>query len=485
MRIAVGGLWHETNTFATGLTGLDEFHVLEGQAILAELAGTRTPLGGFLDAAAHRDVEIVPTLFASALPSGLVTRHAHRALAGCLIDRLVDARPDAILLDLHGAMAAEDSDDVEGALLEAARARLGPVPVGVVCDYHANTTARFANLVDVFAGYETYPHVDPYDRGLEIYRLLERLLAREIQPVRAYAQPPLLLPPQVQATAQPPMREILGHARTARHRPGVLGVTVAAGFPYADVPQAGPSVVVTADWDSALAQEVAEGLARTIWHARDHFRLHALPPDDAVAQALARPDGPVILVDSADNVGGGAPGDGTVVLDALLRAGARGAVVAVADPQAVAAARAAGEGARLEVEVGGKTDDRHGAPVRLRARVARLARTEFTYRGSYMTGRRVSGGWTAILDADGVHVIVRERKVMPFDAEELGALDLDARAYRIIVVKSAVAWRAAYGEIARETIEVDTPGVCTANLRSLPYRKVRRPVAPLDSEVSW
>ncbi|MDR7534211.1 MAG: M81 family metallopeptidase [Armatimonadota bacterium] len=485
MRIAVGGLWHETNTFAAGRTGLEAFHVVEGAAMLSELAGTRTPLGGFLDAAAGRGIEIVPTLFAWALPSALVSAQAHRALAGRLLDRLVAARPGAVFLDLHGAMAAEDSDDVEGALLEGLRARLGMVPTGVVFDYHANTTARFAELVDVFAGYETYPHTDPYDRGREVYALLERLLAGEVRPLRAHAQPPLLLPPQVQATAEPPMREVLERAQAARQRQGVLALTVAAGFPYADVPQAGPSVVVTADRDGAVARVVADDLARALWDARDRFRAHSLPPDEAVARALARGDGPVVLVDSADNVGGGAPGDGTVVLDALLRAGARGAVVAIADPEVVAAARAAGEGAWLDAEVGGKTDARHGAPVPVRARVVRLAPTAFTYRGSYMTGRRVTAGWTAILDAGGVHIVVRERKVMPFDAEELRTLGLDPAAYRIIVVKSAIAWRAAYGAITREVIEVDTPGVCTANLQALPYRKVRRPVVPLDPEVAW
>jgi microcystin degradation protein MlrC len=168
-----------------------------------------------------------------------------------------------------------------------------------------------------------------------------------------------------------------------------------------------------------------------------------------------------------------------------LRARARGAVVAIADPDVVALARRAGEDAAISTEIGGKTDDRHGAPVPVRARVVRLARTEFVYKGSYMTGRRVSGGWSAVLDADGVSIVVRERKVMPFDAEELRVLGIEPRACRIIVVKSAIAWRAAYEEMARAVIEVDTPGVCTADLATLPYAKVRRPVIPLDQHVTW
>jgi microcystin degradation protein MlrC len=281
------------------------------------------------------------------------------------------------------------------------------------------------------------------------------------------------------------MSGLLARAHQAESQPGVLSVTIAAGFPYADIDHAGLSVVATTDGDGAAAQALADRLARAAWDARDEFRIEAVPPDDAVARAARHPRGPVILVDSADNVGGGAPGDGTTLLEALLRAGARNAVISVTDLDVVAKARQAGEGATIAAEVGGKTDNRHGRPVPIRARVMRLTRSEFVYKGSYMTGKRVNAGWAAVLDADGVYIIVRERKVMPFDAEELMVLGIEPRQCQIIVVKSAIAWRAAYEEMAAAVIEVDTPGVCTANLPSLPYAKVRRPVVPLDVHVSW
>lgn len=485
MRFAVGGLLHETNTFAAGQTSPADFEILEGRAVIDTLGGTRTPLGGFLDAARGRDVEIVPTLFAWALPSAMVSRHAYDQIVGRLLARTVEARPDAILLDLHGAMVAEGCEDVEGALLADLRGRLGDIPIGVVFDFHANISPAFVERVDVFAGYDTYPHIDPYDRGVEVCGLLLRLAAGTIRPTRAYAQPPLLLAPQVQATAASPMREVMAHAHMMEQDPRVLSITVAAGFPYADIECAGLSVVVTTDNDPALARFLADDLSRVAWDAREAFRLTTVAPDEAVARALTYPNGPVILVDSADNVGGGSPGDGTVLLDALLRARAQGAVVTVADPEVVALARRAGEGATINAHVGGKTDDQHGPPVSVHARVARLARSEFTYKGSYMTGKRVSAGWAAVLDADGVWVVARERKVMPFDAEELRVLGLEPDRCRIIAVKSAIAWRAAYEGIAEAVIEVDTPGVCTANLATLPYTRVRRPIVPLDHGVTW
>lgn len=484
-RVAICGLWHETNTFAVPPTTREHFHVLEGAQIPAALGGTRTPIGGFLDRAAHEGLNIVPTVFAWALPSGTVDAATHDDLAARLVDRTAAARPDAVLMDLHGAMVAEGHEDVEGDLVRLVRRALPQVPVGVVLDFHANTTATFVGAVDVLAGYDSYPHLDPYDRGVEVAGLMVHVLGHDLQPVHALVQPPLLIPPQAQATDQPPLHEIMARAHAAERQPGVVNITVAAGFPYADIPSAGTSVVVTSQSDAVLAQGLADELARMLWDARSQFHVSQVTPDEAVARALRQPEGPVILVDSADNIGGGAPGDGTAVLAALLRGRAAGAVVEVVDPEVVALARRTGEGGVLTAEVGGKTDRLHGPPVGVRGRVERLCRSEFTYTGSYMTGRRVDGGWTALLDVDGVRLVIRERKVMPFDQEELRVLGLEPGRCRIIVVKSAVAWRAAYGTMARAVIEVDTPGVCTADLRTIRYRRVRRPVVPLDEEVAW
>lgn len=467
-RVAVGGVWHETNTFAPVPTGLADFDVKEGENLTQAFRGTKTPLGGYLDSG----LDLVPTLFGSATPSGTVDRAAYESMATRLVDRLVAARPDAILLDLHGAMVVDGIDEVEADLLGRIRGRLGPVPIGAVFDFHANLGPTLIDRIDLLAGYDTYPHVDPYDRAREVARLMTRLLAREIRPVRAYAQPALLTVPQSQRTDAAPMRELMALAHEAERQPGVLTVTVAGGFPYADVPHAGVSVAVTTDGDRVLAQRIADDIARAAWEARDRFRVRNLSPEEAVAKALREPAGPVILVDQADNIGGGSPGDGTALLSALLAARAKGAVVTLTDPEAVAVARKAGVGATVEVSVG-------DPPVRVRVRVLRLGCGDFRYKGSYMTHKQVRAGESAVLEAEGVRILVRERKVMPFDRQEIEVLGIDPAEARMIVVKSALAWRAAYGDLARAVIEVDTPGICTARLESLPYQRVRRPIVPL------
>ncbi len=484
-RVAIGGVWHETNTFAAAATPLADFEIHPGDALVDAFRGTRTPLGGFIDGAREHGFEIVPALFASATPSGTVARAAYEATAGPLVERLASARPDAILLDLHGAMVVEGCEAVEADQIARIRQRLGNVPIGAVLDFHANLEPSFVGQVDLLAGYDTYPHVDPYDRAVEVAGLLARQLAGKIRPTRAQAQPPLLTVPQAQRTDASPMRDLMEMAREAERRPGVLSVTVAGGFAYADVPHAGIGIAATTDGDPALARAIADEIARAAWDARDRFRVKNLSPGEAVAKALRESEGPVILVDQADNIGGGSPGDGTALLSALLEAPAPGATVTLADPEAVALARSVGVGATADFTLGGKVDRLHGPTLRVRARVARLGSGDFSYKGSYMTNRRVTAGDAAVLESAGVKILIRERKVMPFDRQEIEVMGIDPAKCRIIVVKSALAWRAAYGELARAVIEVDTPGICTARLETLPYRRVRRPIVPLDPLEAW
>jgi microcystin degradation protein MlrC len=485
MRVAVGGIWHETNTFSRSETSLEQFEVLDGAALREAFENTRTPIGGFLDGARSARMEILPTLFASATPSGTVRGDTYDGLAGRLVERLAELRPDGILLDLHGAMVVEGIEEVEADLLGRIRAKLGNVPIGAVFDFHANISESFVRSVDVFAGYDTYPHVDPVERGVEVAGLLARRLRGEIRPARALVRPPLLTAPQAQHTDGGPMGDLMKMAADARRKDGVLNVTVAGGFPYADVPHAGLSVVAMTDGRPDLAESIACDIARAAWESRSRFTVNNVRAREAVAQALRCSEGPVILVDVADNVGGGSPGDGTVLLRELLQAKARGAVVTMADPDTVHRAHEAGEGRTIDVRVGGKTDALHGAPAPMKATVQRLGSGDFTYRGSYMTSRRVTAGKAAVLESDGVLVLVREKRVMPFDREEIQVMGIDPAQCRIIVVKSALAWRAAYGDLAREVIDVDTPGICTARLETLPYRKLRRPIAPIDRNAAW
>jgi microcystin degradation protein MlrC len=468
-RVGVAGLWHETNTYSVRSTSLADFETVElvsGEDLLRLHAGTGTVIGGMLDG---EDFERVPLVSAGAWPAGRVTAAALETLLQLLERELrAVARLDGLLLNLHGAMVAEGCDDAELETLQRVRGVVGDIPIAAVLDLHGNPSPEFVRLCDVVIAYDTYPHVDMRDRGREAVALMTEMLAG--RPLRTLVRKvPLLTTPLAQATDESPMRDLHALARGLVAEAGLTRLSLLPGFPYSDVARAGFSVLATAEPAAErAAAEAAAGLAVEVEKRAELFRLRRDPPEAAVTRAVASSRRPVILVDIADNVGGGSPGDGTTLLAELVRRRATGAVVTIADAVAARAAERAGPESALQIELGGKTDDRHGQPVPIEVRVIRVTDGRYRTRGTWMTGREFSMGTTALVEADGVNVVVTERAVPPFHAEQLLSLGIDAREASVIVAKGAVAWRAAYGDIAGEVIEVDTPGICPLDPGRLP-----------------
>jgi microcystin degradation protein MlrC len=469
MRVGIAGLFHETNTYAVRRATLDEFARFEldrGAAILERHAGTGTVIGGFLDGLGG--CEPVPLLAAGAWPCGPAPAEVIDRLLADLDAALAAAGPlDGVLLGLHGAMVAEGCHDPELAVLRIVRSHVGERPVAAVFDLHGNLSPEAVALCDAVVAYDTYPHEDMRERGAEAAALL-----RAGAPLRSViAKVPLLSGPLAQATAVDPMAGLLARARElAGADERIARVSLLPGFPYSDVARAGFSVVVSAH---AGASEDAAGLAAELAgeaRAREAaFAVERLGVAEAVEQAL-RAEPPVVLADVGDNVGGGSPGDGTAVLEELLRRGAERAVVQIADPEVARRAAALGRGARIEAQVGGKTDDRHGAPVAIRGTIRQVTDGRFTSSSTWMTGQTFTTGTTAVVQAGGVAVVVTEHAVPPFHADALLGAGVDLAAARIVVAKGAVAWRAAFGDLARTVIEVDTPGICPVDLSRLERR---------------
>jgi len=398
------------------------------------------------------------------------------------LDGIERAKPlDGLFLALHGAMVVEGIDDGEGYLLEKVRDLIGETPsIVATLDLHANISPLMVETADILVGYDTYPHVDAYERALEAGKLLASLLRGRMRPTVALRKPPLLPVPQGMYTDRRPMRDLIERSHEMEREDNVVTITVAGGFPYSDIEVAGMGIVVTTDGDQELAEAKAQELADLGWERRPQFLVTAVPVEEAVKRAMEATEGPVILVDGADNIGGGGPGDGTVLLRELLAQGAQGAVVAIADRDAVAQAIEAGVRQEVQLLVGGKTDHLHGEPVAVEGRVDLISEGTYTRKGPYMTGERIDMGRTVVVDCQGVDLVLMEKKTPPFDAEHLRSLGIEPAEARIIGVKSAIAWRAAFGPLAKEVIDVDTPGLCTIHLEQFPYHKVRRPIFPLD-----
>ena len=489
----IGGIAHETNTFSAVPTDLEQFRqrvYVGGQDLTAGFAGTRTVIGGFLDGIAALGGAAVPLIYASATPGGTVTRAAYAELRGALLDGIRAAGgADAVLLALHGAMVTEDHADAEADLLHAVRAIVGPrTPIVATLDSHANLSAAMVARADALVGYTTYPHVDTYERGMEAAAIVRHLRETEQPTARALAAPPLLVPLPPQGTmTETPMRALLARAAYLRARASILNISVMGGFPYSDVPDAGLRVVVTTTGDTALAQRIADALACEAWARREQFAPSLVPLAEAVARVAGAARFPVILSDGGDNPGAGGPCDGTALLAAFHTARQRSGVVfgVIRDPQTVAAAAAAGAGTEIAVRIGGKTDDRHGAPVAGVARVVRLTDGVFTNTGPMGAGGRTRMGRTAVLDLDGIVVVVTEQRVQAIDLSLFRSVGIEPTQARALVLKSNVHYRAAFAPIAAEIIDVDTPGISSPNLRGFVFRHVRRPVWPLDEKVAY
>lgn len=467
--VGVVGVWHETNTYSARPTTLADFEAFElhtGAALEAHNRDTGTVIGGFYDSS---DLELVPVYSAGAWPAGPTESDVMARILADVEAELGRAGPlDGIVLNLHGAMVASGMPDVEAAVLGAVRGVVGDVPIGAVLDLHANPSPALIDLCDVLVSYDTYPHVDMRERGREVAGLVTQMLAgRQLR--TTVRKLPLLVCPLAQATEHGPMRRIQQAAAARGRAAGLARVCVVGGFAYSDVDRAGMSVLAVHDADSgAAAGDVLDATVADIAAHADEFAVARDDTRTAVARALAATRRPVFLADVADNIGGGSPGDGTALLRELLAAGATGAVVTIADREVVRLAERLGPGAGIETLLGGKTDRMHGEPLRIRGHVERI--TDGTYRstGYYMTGQTFSMGTTAVLSVADNMIVVTERAVPPFHAEQLSSVGVDVRRASIVVVKGALAWRGAYEDVAGEIIEVATPGVCPVDVSSLP-----------------
>jgi len=493
-RVLIGQFMHETNTFSVQKTGSDAFaRVLlhEGPAMLSALRGTNSETAGFLAVAEAEGWTVVPSVAAIATPAGPVTAEAWDRL-GLAIARVAAAEGpfDGILLALHGAMVTELDDDAEGALLEAVRAAVGPdVPIGMTLDLHANVSDRMADLANIVCPYRTYPHVDMAETGERCARLIGEAMAGRIRPRTLLARRALAEGFDHGRTDAGPMLEALARAAEAERRPGIVTTSVCAGFSSADIAFMGPSVAVTYDAGvagaEATAREVAESLMDFCRETREHQGNVYLTPAAAAARAKAREAGatrPMVIADYADNPGGGAYGDATGLLQAMLDADLENACFgAMVDGEAAAALHAAGEGATVTLPVGGKVDPRFGgAPLTLTGTVERLTDGRFVCDGPMWRGIAKSLGPSGILRVGGVRILVVTNSMQITDVQQFRHAGIDPAAMATIGLKSMQHFRAAYQPLADEVLVCDTGALCSPDVRKRPFKKLRRPIWPLD-----
>jgi len=486
MRIAIGGIYHESNTFFSQPMTMERFAEKDlhfGADIMAHWHGTCSEIGGFIEGGQQYKFELIPTVMAWGMPSGSLTDATFESLSQALLSRIEEAKPlDGVLLSLHGAMVATSYADADGEILRRVRKAVGPgVPLMVTLDYHANMTQEMIRWPDAIIGYDTYPHIDQAERGLEAAHVMRRVLQEGLQPKLALARRPLLPHILRQLTGKPPMSDAIALAHELEQRPEIVSVSVAAGFPYCDVPDAGFSVYAVAHNDAEAALQAANQVADAVWKRRAEFQMSLPLAEEAVRQALDEQRGLTVLVDVGDNLGAGTPGDGTVLLTELLKQGAQESLVLFCDPATVAAAIDAGVRQRVRLKVGGKIDGRHGEPVEIEGVVRTISDGIYRNIGPMRDGVQDDQGRTVVVDTSGVLVVLTERRMPMWNLQQLRALGIEPTRLRIVVVKAAIAYRAAYEPIAQRIIEVDTPGLAAADVHRFDYQYLKRPIYPLDA----
>ena len=488
MRIGIISLIHESNSFAVTPTTIELFHrdsLMIGEAVREAFEGGHHQISGFFEGLKKAKVEAVPIFDASTPPSGTITKETCDELMNRMFQALENAGPlDGFLVSPHGANAGEGDDyrDLDGFWLRRLRDRIGTdVPIISVIDPHANLSRKMLEACDATIAYRSNPHLDQKARGLEACDLLLRTLKGEIRPTQRASFPPFGINIERQRTTEAPCLPLYELANGQLRRSAVLSNSVVLGFPYADVEEMGSSAIVVTDDDPDLAQQLADELTSYMVKHRAEFIGDYISVEDAVDHALAM-KGPVCLLDMGDNVGGGGAADGTLIAHEIHAQGNTAAFICLYDPESQARARDAGVGSRLNLTMGGKTDDRHGPPFTAEVTVKSLHVGKFEEPQVRHGGdMHFDMGPTAVVSTDtGLVISLTTLRTIPLSLGIVTSIGLKPDEFQILVAKGVHAPVAAFEPVCTQMIRVNTPGATAADMRTFEYKHRRRPMYPFE-----
>lgn len=489
-RVAIGQFMQESHSFTPILCSWEQFqagHILRGNEIIERMRGNRVEVAGAIDCAESNDVEFVPTLACNAVSSGHIRADVFDSLLSELLARIDAALAvDGVFLALHGAMAAEGNEDASGAVLAAVRDLVGAdVPIVASLDMHANVTAKMVEMSDGLIGYHSNPHVDLFETGAKAMQLLIDIMRGSVKPTMALCQLPMIAPADKSVTIESPFGEVMELAIDLEDRTDVLSVCPYWVQPWLDLSDVGCSAVAMTDDDPLLAKEIAERVADEFWRRRTQFAVELSPLDEAVQRAIAAPKGPVILADGADAPSGGASGDSTAILGALLEARVdKTTLLNIVDARAVAQAIDAGLDNEVTLSVGAWSCDLW-QPVEITGIVRQISDGAFRFTGLGYRGREFHRGRTVVLQSGAIHLQIMELPVFQGDTALYTSLDFDPREAHIVMVKTPSAFRPNYEPFAADVIWVDAPGLTSSNLLTFDWKHLPRPCFPFDDIVDW
>lgn len=477
-RIILAGLAHESHSFVPGNTPLAACRVLRGDEILGA-RGDGSLLDGVLEAAEGFRWDLVPTIDITATPSAPLADEVLEAF-WLATEPALRTPHDGVLLVLHGAGVSESVLDIEGEVARRVR-RATAAPIVAVLDLHGNISPEFCASVDALTAYRKNPHTDSRASAVRAAGLLERILHTGRRPRVIHRAPRIVWPPTGTGTSNDPMQSLTAMARTAE-RGNPWSVDIFAGFSFGDTPWTGVSFTATVD-DPDDAHMILGELTAETWRLRQEGLVPLAPVEDAVAQADTLP-GTTVLVEPSDNIGGGSLGDTTGLLRALLESRVEGVLFCLNDPDAVATVSRGSVGSRWHLPLSGHSGVPGADRIWVDAELMSVSNGRFDLEDSLSHaaafGKTVDMGPSAVIRVGGARILLTSKKTPPWDLGQWRSQGIEPTEARVIVAKAAVAHRRAYDPIARDMIWVDTPGPCAENLSRLPYRRIARPIFPLD-----
>lgn len=494
MRIGIIGLLHESNTFSSQATTLEDFKhdvLVTGDDVIQRFDGVHHELGGFIQGlrqANDSGVRPIGLFAARALPSGVITKACFDTLVDQMFQTVENAgHLDGLLVAPHGATVSEEQADADGYWLSCLRQLVGEqIPIIGTLDPHANVSQAMIESCQALIAYRTNPHLDQSARGVEAADLLLRTISGEVHPTMAAVPLPLAISIDRQCTQETPLKEYCRRLDLQRQQAEVLSNSLMLGFPYADVEEMGSATVVVTDNDFELARHLALESAAELWQTRCQLRCTAPSLDEVWPEIVSHPDR-ICLLDMGDNVGGGSSADGTIVLEKFIANRLQAALVCIYDPESVETCSVAGPGSSVPLRLGGKTDRHHGATIQTRGHVVSLHdgwfREPHPRHGGFT---EFNQGPTAIVRLDdGPTVMLTSRRMVPFSLEQIRSCGLNPTDFKVLVAKGVNAPMAAYQEVCPTMIRIDTPGSTSANLFRLSYDHRTSPCFPWEEETLW
>jgi microcystin degradation protein MlrC len=493
MRIAIGQLWQETNTFNPRPTTRQDFEplgIFRGTELVERMADTNE-LGGFIQSLRTwpEQPEIAGLVRLAAWPGGPATHETFDWLRRQILEAVRAAGPvDGVLLALHGSLVADGTPDVEGQVLGDVREIIGPdVPIVATLDLHANVTERIVRAADALVVFHTVPHVDVFETGQRGAAVLRRILFENVQPVTAFQKIPLVVPAERANTQDPSSvsHDFKQHLAAWEQRPRILAAGLTTVQPWLDIPELGSAALVVTDGEAELAESTCSNLAADLWHKRHDYFTELVSVERAVREAYDNPAGLVVLGDGADATTSGAPGDSTWILQELLHYDwPRPVLLTMVAPQVVEEARRRGIGHELTTTIG-STGDCFGRPIEVTAHVAGLFDARFVMSGHLARNLAVDMGTAAVLRLGNIHIVLTSRTGPHFAPELFQAAGLDPFGAGVLVAKSPCGFRAAYQPYAVKILMVRAPGCAPSDFWRYPYRRIPHPLWPWDQIDPW